>query len=378
MNPGPSGTCKPSVLTSPTQCATDDCAERAISGFWSDGKPYIAYGFTESDGSGSIRMQPLKLDGTREGEATVYRLPMKLLEPKQISAAARATQIAFLWEGTYDVTEGADLDEINFAFTDIHGTSAASNTLMSSPTSLGVQATWLRTTQTGAWLAVWAGTSGGPVANWYAAGGSTIASWTDPDQSPVQYQLQGGLVGNTLMLTGASCPSLTSTCVQKFVLQRYSTGGLMAMGPQITLSQNVRSTSSPVMNSVQERMAVLWTEEKSPGLIFSAIINEDGTFARPVATMQSAIQPKAIVESIDGGGLLIGTVTVGSPAKYQVVAQRLDASLGFVGSPLPLAASEDSDATNVETDLSSDGRQILITYSQVGAKYRLLAAELCE
>jgi hypothetical protein len=56
----------------------------------------------------------------------------------------------------------------------------------------------------------------------------------------------------------------------------------------------------------------------------------------------------------------------------------LDASLGFVGSPLPLAASEDSDATNVETDLSSDGRQILITYSQVGAKYRLLAAELCE
>jgi hypothetical protein len=379
VNPGAAGTCKATVLTTLTRCATDDCSERAISGFWSaDGKPYIAYGFTESDGSGSIRMQQVKADGSPLGESTRYALSTKLFEPTILSAAARGEKIGFLWKGTYDVTEGADLVEIYFASTDIQGTSAPSNRLASSSTGLGVEAMWLRTTPTGAWLAVWAGTSGGPVAYWSATSGSTIASWTDLDQNPVQYQLEGGLVGDTLMLTGASCASISSTCVQKFVLQRYSTVGLTAIGPQITLSQSTRSTSSPVMGSVQGRMAVLWTEEESPGLVFSALINEDGTLARAITSAQSAIQPKAIVESSGGGALLIGTVTVGNPVKYHLVAQRLDANLGVIRNPVPLANSEESDADNLETNISGDGAQVLVTYRQAGARYRLLNTNGCD
>lgn len=152
----------------------------------------------------------------------------------------------------------------------------------------------------------------------------------------------------------------------------------MPIGSQITLSENVQSASSPAMNSVRDRMAVLWTEDKSPGLVFTAFIDEDGTFARPITSTQSAVQPKAIVEAIDSGALLIGTVAAGSPAKYQLLVQRLDENLGFVGNPVPLAASEDSDATNLETDVSQDRSQVLVTYSQAGAKYRLLATGLCE
>ena len=64
VNPGTAGLCKPTATLTPTQCATSACEDEAISGFWdASGKPHIAYAWTESDGSATIRMQQVKADG---------------------------------------------------------------------------------------------------------------------------------------------------------------------------------------------------------------------------------------------------------------------------------------------------------------------------
>lgn len=132
------------------------------------------------------------------------------------------------------------------------------------------------------------------------------------------------------------------------------------------------------MGPLNGKMALLWTETESPGQLFRTLINEDGTFALNVGTEASGISPRAVVQSSDGGALLIGTFAGGTPTMYQVIAQGLDANLGLLGSPLPIGDAENTDATSFETHLSSDGSQVLITYNQAGAKYRLLSTNFCD
>jgi hypothetical protein len=185
-----------------------------------------------------------------------------------------------------------------------------------------------------------------------------------------------GVAGNTLMLTGSDCSPISAGCQPSFKLQRYSAVSLSSIGSFIPLSQNIQG-NGPAMGPVNGAMALLWTETQSPGQLFRTLIKEDGTFSLAVGTVQSAIQPKAIVESVDGGALLIGTIAGGSPVSYRVIAQRLDASLGLIGSPLPVADGETDDATGFETRLSADGSHVLVTYTQVGARYRVMSTNFC-
>jgi hypothetical protein len=374
VNPGATGTCKPAALKGPTQCATEACDDKPISGFWdANGKPHIAFAWTETDGTASIRMQQLKLDGTLDGAAVPYKLPADLLEPRLLSAEAQGSKVAFLWGGQQDVVNGADLDTLQFVVTDALGTSAAPVCLDTASGGLHLMAMSVTVTPAGAWLALRA--DGYPVYSWGGASGSSITALSDLVNSPYDHEFASGVQGNTLMLTGANCASV-SLCKQSFVVQRYNAANLSAIGDPITLSPNIQS-STPAMGSIGGQIALLWTETQSPGELFRTLIKEDGTFALPVGTTQSAIQPKAVVQSVNGGAFLIGTIAVGIPTTYQVVGQRLAANLGLVGSPLPLADSEDSDATNFETHISSDGNQVLVTYNQIGAKYRLLSTNSC-
>jgi len=374
-NPGASGTCKPAALVGPTQCITADCPVKPISGFWdADGKPHIAYGWTESDGTASIRMQQVGLDGTQVGAAVAYRLPALQSEPALLSAAAQGVRVAFLWTGIQGLSGGASNDVAQFALTNVTGASSTPATLASSPGGIGVASVSLTVTPAGAWLAL--ADQGVTVHSLDAATGSSIAAWSG--MSPVLFDgmFSAGVVGNTLMLTGANCASY-SGCTRSFVLQRYSAASLSSIGSSITLSQNFQSDEHEVMGPLNGQMALLWTETQSPASFFRTLIKEDGTFAVGVGTVQSAVQPKAIVESTDGGALLIGTIVSGSPASYRVIAQRLDANLALIGSPFPVADGETDDATGFETHISADGSHVLVTYTQVGVRYRVMSTNFC-
>jgi hypothetical protein len=194
---------------------------------------------------------------------------------------------------------------------------------------------------------------------------------------PFDGELAAGVLGNTLMLTGASCLGY-SGCHGSFVAQRYSVANLSPIGAQIPLSQNLENQfNTPAMGPVLGQMAILWNEAESPGQVFRTMIKADGTFAQPVSATASNIVTKALVESASGGALLIGTIASGTPTMYQLVAQRLDSTLSLVGAPLPLADPVSSDATGLELHPSSDGSQVLLTYRPAGARYRLLATSLC-
>lgn len=378
VNPGSSGVCKPSALLTPTQCATTACDDKPISGFWdSQGKPHIAFAWTETDGTASIRMQQLKLDGSLDGAAVPYKLPALDTEPQLMSAAAEGTNVAFLWTTSWVISAAQQEYATDFTVTDTSGTASTPAQLDSSVTGSPTGDTWLQlqVTPAGAWLAL-AIHHSGEVDFWNASSGSSIAAWSSLSPSVYQGEFSSGVVGNTLMLTGSDCPSV-SGCQPTFKLQRFSVTNLSSIGSFISLSEKFQANEFPAMGPVNGQMALLWTETQSPGELFRALITEDGAFALAIGTTQSAIQPKAIVQSADGGGLLIGTIPTGSPIMYQLVGQRLDANLAFVGSPIPLADSENSDATNFETYLAADGRQVLITYRQAGARYRLLATNFC-
>ena len=383
VNPGASGTCKPAALIGPTQCITSACDDKAISGFWdAQGKPHIAYGWTETDGTASIRMQQLKLDGSLDGAAVAYKVPVQQQEPFVLSANAKGGTIGLLWESTiYTETPQAPTVEVvvDFAATDVAGAYSAPTEVVDYGNNSPLTSTrlWLQVTAADTWLAPGILQPNAP-AVWQGTAGATIGGWTY--FTPVTYsgEFSSGAVGHTLMLTGSDCASADSTCQTSFKLQRYSASNLSSIGPFISLSQNFQPNEWPAMGLTNGAMALLWTESQSPGQLFRTLINEDGTFALNVGTVASGISPRAVVQSTGGGALLIGTFAGGTPTTYQVVAQRLDASLGLTGSPLAIADAENTDATDFETHLSSDGRQVLITYSQAGAKYRLLSTNFCE
>jgi hypothetical protein len=376
VNPGASGTCKASALIAPTQCATPACDDKATSGFWdAQGKPHIAYGFKETDGTASIRMQQLKLDGSFDGAAVAYRLPtgQQRVEPGPLSANAQGGKVAFLWVGSQDVTNGAPLAVLEFATTDATGaTTSSATTLDSSPSGVGVQKLRLDVTPAGAWLALAAVSHTGPTA-WNVATGSSIATLSGVS-SLFAGEFAFGVLGNTLMLTGSTC-AFASQCIQSFVLERFSAISLTEIGTDVTLSQNFQSNEWPAMGAVNGSMTLLWTESQSPGQLFRTLIKEDGTFAHNIDTVQSAISPRAIVESQTGGALLIGVITTGT--KYQLVAQLLDSDLGLVGNPLLVADAQSTDVSSIELRPSPDRSQVLITYSQSGARYRLLSTAFC-
>ena len=176
------------------------------------------------------------------------------------------------------------------------------------------------------------------------------------------------------MLTGASCAGV-SGCQRSFALQRYSVGNLSTIGGQIDLSGNFQINEHPAMGPINGQMSLFWTETQSPGQLFRTLIREDGTFAHNVDTVQSAISPRAVVESLTGGSLLIGVIASGTT--YQLVAQRLDSSLGLIGNPLPIAAAQSADVGDIELHPSADGSQAIITYRQAGARYRILGTNFC-
>lgn len=321
-------------------------------------------------------MQEVGLDGTQVGAAVAYKLPALQSEPVRLSAAAQGTKVAFLWEGEQGVSGSLELDAVvQFAITNITGAFSRPETLESSPGGVEVAMLSLNVTPVGAWLALGHEVSNG-IHSLHAATGSSIAAWSG--MSPILFDgmFSGGVVGNTLMLTGANCASY-SGCTRSFVLQRYSAASLSSIGPFIALSQNFQSDEYEVMGPLNGQMALLWAETQTPASLFRTVIKDDGTFALAVGTVQSAIQPKAIVESTDKGALLIGTIVSGSPASYRVIAQRLDANLGLIGSPLPVADSETEDASGFETHLAADGSQVLVTYTQVGARYRVMSTNFC-
>ncbi len=379
VNPGTAGTCKPSVLTSPTRCATDDCAERAISGFWSDGKPYIAYGFTETDGTASIRMQQLRLDGTREGEAAVYKLPAGQGEPTALSSNVKTGRVGLLWQSELVTETGqAPIIErvVDFALADsADKPTEVTNYGNNSP--LSSRRLWLQVNASEIWVALGVLQPNAPPV-WQATTGATVGSFVAVTPTLRSGEFGFAVLGDTLMLTGADCSTADSSCDPSFSLQRYSASSLAAIGPIVTLSSNYNSRW-PAMGVVRGSAALLWTESQSPGQVYRALLKEDATFAMPMSSAQSAILPKAVIQSADGGALLIGTVVMpGSTPMYQLVGQRLDASLDPIGNPLPLAESASEDADGFETRLSNDGKHVLLTYLQDGARYRMLATDFCE
>jgi hypothetical protein len=159
-NPGVSGTCKPAALVGPTQCITANCPVKPISGFWdADGKPHIAYGWTESDGTASIRMQQVGLDGTQVGAAVGYPLPAQQQEPDLLSANGQGTRLAFLWETVVKVpSTGApeDYQVVDFTITDGTGvrTTPAEVERDVSPSPAHTAQLWLQVTPAGSWLAL--------------------------------------------------------------------------------------------------------------------------------------------------------------------------------------------------------------------------------
>ncbi len=156
VNPGASGTCKPAALLGPTQCATSACDEKAISGFWdAQGKPHIAFGFTETDGTASIHMQQLKLDGSLDGTAVPYGLPTGQQEPSLLSANAQASKVAFLWFTAVTASAAGPDKVVDFAITDTNGvaTSPAEVERDSYGTSNAPMLLSLQVTLAGAWLA---------------------------------------------------------------------------------------------------------------------------------------------------------------------------------------------------------------------------------
>ena len=118
VNPGASGTCKPAALVGPTQCIDTACDDKPISGFWdANGKPHIAYAWTETDGTASIRMQQLKLDGTADGAAVVYALPAQQQEPTVLSANTQGAKVGLLWDTIVKVPSSqasADYEAVDF------------------------------------------------------------------------------------------------------------------------------------------------------------------------------------------------------------------------------------------------------------------------
>jgi hypothetical protein len=321
-------------------------------------------------------MQQLKLDGSLDGAAVPYKLPALDDEPGLLSSAAQGSKVAFLWTTSRTISAAQRQYATDFALTDTAGTGSTPAELTSSVTGAPVGDDWLQlqVTPSGAWLAL--GIRGaGNVTGWYASSGSTIAAWSNLVPSVYEGEFAAGVVGNTLMLTGSDCPSI-SGCQTSFKLQRFSAANLSSIGSFISLSQNLQA-NFPAMGPVAGQMALLWTETQSPGELFRTLIKEDGTFVLAIDTTQSSIQPKAIVESADGGALLIGTIASGTPTTYQLVGQRLDSSLSLVGDPIAIADPQSSDATNLELHSSSDGTQVLITYNQAGARYRILGTNFC-
>ena len=326
-------------------------------------------------------MQQVKLDGTPDGSPVAYALPAQQEEPELLSANAQGGRVAFLWKTFVKVpSEQApeDYEVVDFASTDESGTHSTpaevENYGAHSP--VGSSELWLQVTSAGSWLAVGILHPNAP-SLWEATAGSTIAGWSA--LSPTIFESEAfGLLGSTLMLTGSDCTPVNSSCTASFKLQRYSAASLAANGPPISLSPNIQSIKS-AMGPVGDAMALLWTETQSPGQLFRASIKEDGTFAQPIGSVQSAIIPKVVVQSADGGALLIGTIVTvsGSGTVYQVVAQRLDANLNLIENPLPLADGQSEDADTFETRLSSDGKQMLTTYHQLGARFRVLNTNGC-
>ena len=378
VNPGSAGVCKPAALLTPTKCATAACDDKAISGFWdAQGKPHIAYGYTETDGTASIRMQQLKLDGSVDGAAVPYKLATSDTEPGLLSAAAQGSKVALLWTTSRFFTAAQRQSGTDFATTDITGISSTPAELASHVTGDPSGDTWLnlQVTSSGAWLALTI-FNAGVAEYWNASSGSSIAAWSNPSPLVYEGEFAFGVVGNTLMLTGSDCASV-SGCQHSFQLQRFSAASLAAIGSFVTISPNFQRNVSPAMGPVSGKIALLWTETQSPGALFRTLINEDGTFAMATSTVQSAISPKAIVQASDGGALLIGTIASGAPAAYQLIVQELDANLNFIGNPLPVADRQSADATGIETRLSGDDTEVLVTFHQNGAKYRVLSTTFC-
>ena len=122
VNPGTAGLCKPTATLTPTQCATSACEDEAISGFWdASGKPHIAYAWTESDGSATIRMQQVKADGA----VVAYKVPSGQQAPILLSVNSKGGSVGLLWETTIttETTQAPVVEKVvNFATTDISGT----------------------------------------------------------------------------------------------------------------------------------------------------------------------------------------------------------------------------------------------------------------
>jgi hypothetical protein len=318
-------------------------------------------------------MQALKLDGTADGEAVGYAIPIDEHEPYQLSTNVLGGEVGLLWS-TLATTTGPSPDlVVEFTKTNLAG---AKSTLTeverdSYTANRGILGLWLQTTSAQAWLGIeeW---QAGSAADGFAATTGSIGAWST--LSPPVYSGRGfAILTNTLMLVGSHC----NACGGPFELQRYSANNLSSIGSFITLSQSKIRYSA--LGTVGAAMAALWTEVDSPGQVFRALVREDGSFPLPASAVQSAIQPKVVFPSADGGAILIGTIltmSLSTPT-YQLMGQRLDSALNLVGSPLPLADAQTADAESFESRLSSDGMRALLTYHQVGARYRLLSTSYC-
>ncbi len=376
INPGASGTCKPTATLTPTQCATTACDDRAISGYWdASGKPHIAYAFTETDGSATIRMQQVKADGTADGASTAFKLATDQLAPKLLSANAIGSKVGLLYQTRVLGQQASYTDYDKFVITDVTGAASTPAELANSGNSGGTGWVRLDVTPSGAWLGL--GRYGSPaVEYWTATSGSNLGPWTVLDPPLYEGQFAASVVENTLMVTGASC-NTRYTCAATLNLQRFSAASLSSLGSPITLSQSFSTavTATAAMGMIGAQVAVLWNEFASPGQLNSTLINADGSVGRSLGTVQSAVSPRTILQSSSGGALLIGVITTGFT--YQLVGQRLDSNLGLLGNPLPIAAFQSADAANIEVHPSTDGSQVLVTYRQAGARYRVLGTNLC-
>jgi len=318
----------------------------------------------------------VKLDLSIDGGLDSFKLEAGKLAPHLLSAKAIGSKVGLLYESTVPNSQGPSLDYAEFAITDVNGAATTATNL--STEGNGSSILWFRldVTPLGAWLGL--GMLHNPGGSfWLTTAGSNLAPWSNPDPPLVEDQFSATVVDNTLMLTGGSCSS-RSGCTPTFSLQRYSATSLSSVGSMITLSQNTQTSlqkTSTTMGTVGSEAALFWTEVQSPGQLYRALIKADGTFAHPVDTVQSAISPRAILQSPLSGSLLVGVITTG--ASYQLVGQRLDSNLGLIGNPLPIAAAQSADVTGIEVHPSPDGSQVLVTYRQAGARYRLLGTNLC-
>ncbi|HEY5961631.1 MAG TPA: hypothetical protein VIV60_33960, partial [Polyangiaceae bacterium] len=199
------------------------------------------------------------------------------------------------------------------------------------------------------------------------------------------------VLNGTLFVTGygEEWDQNTSNAVY-LVVGRYDATTLAVKTPtNIPLSVNgvlpqMGYQRTPAITRFGSKVAIMWTEFTAASLnsmlLGYAVLSENGESVVAPNAVPTKMIPKALVAAPSGAALLIASRvdTTSSTATHTLVAQRLDASLNFVGTAYPINTPSENEPLDVQARSSADGKQVLITFRQDYAQHRILHSELCQ